>query len=243
MAWTLTVATQGGDNTAGTTAATASITTAAGELWVVDVWSDNNASGTPAPPTGISGAGLTFALVDDIAGDANYLNLSRWRAEATGANSGALTITFAASQAEITWIVVKEAVEHATGSNGANVFNTNKSEVGNAGSGGTHSTTISALASASNGCLCAFAFENGASQTIFNATAGNSFVELGDTGVVGNGNYSEGLTNMFLVNATNPSVTWSGTASNRSALAHELIATGGGGGGGGSAVIVNALGL
>lgn len=230
MALAFTLATSGGDNTAATTATTASITTASGDLYVVDVWGDLNASGTPAAPTGISGASLTFALVDDIAGDANFLNLSRWRAEATGANSGALTITFGASQAEIVWIVTK-VTGHATGSNGANAFNTNKSEVGNAGSGTTHSTTISALASANNATICAFAWENGNNQTILTGTAGNSFTEIGDAGVVGNGNYAEGLCNMYRVNATNPSVTWSTTATNRSALAHEVIADTGGGGG------------
>lgn len=228
MTWTWSLVTQGSDNSAGTTAATASITTAAGELYVVDVWSDLASSGTPAAPTSIAGAGLTFALVDDIAGDANYLNLSRWRAEATGANSGALTITFPASCAEIVWAVAKETVEHATGSNGANAFNTNKSEVGNAGSGTTHSTTISALASASNGCICAFAWEN-TTNAVRTGTAGNSFVEIGDVGTLdGGASYAEGLCNMFMVNATNPSVTWSASVTNRSALAHEVIAGGGG---------------
>lgn len=231
MAWTWSLVTQGGDNTAGTSATTASITTAAGELYVIDIWSDLSASGTPAPPTSVSGAGLTFALVDDINGDTNFLNLSRWRAEATGANSGTITITYAASQAEIVWIIAKETTEHATGANGANAFNTNKSEVGNAGSGTTHSTTISALASANNGCLCAFGWENSTNSTILTGTAGNSFVEIGDTGIAQGITYAEGLCNMFLTNATNPSVTWSTTATNRSALAHELIATAGGGGG------------
>lgn len=245
MAWTWSLVTQGSDNSAGTTATTASITTAAGELYVIDVWTDNASGGSAAPPTGISGAGLTFALVDDIPGDASFLNLSRWRAEATGANSGTLTITSAASKAETLWIVTKETVEHATGSNGANAFNSNKSEVGNAGAGSTHSTTISALASSSNGCLCSFAYEYSTFNTVLTATPGNSFVELGDVGTLDSGNiYSEGLCTMFLANATNPSVTWSNTATNRSALAHELVATGGGGGGGGgSAVIVNVMGL
>lgn len=156
MAISPTSLTSGTSATNSTSYATASISPTANRLVIVDVYGQALTAANAAAPSGISGAGLTFVKLVDRANTTNGPSLSRWYAMSASPSSGALTITFANTQANALWSVYELAGAETSGSNGANAVNGNTASAENmTGTVASVTATLAAFASANNGALCA----------------------------------------------------------------------------------------
>lgn len=113
--------TSGGDLTNLSNHDTASITVVAGRLYLLTVASA--AGSNPADPQAVTGAGMTFELVNSIlhTGASNNLHrIGMWRAVAPGNASGAITIDFAGTPNDCVWSISEfTGIDDGGGSNGS----------------------------------------------------------------------------------------------------------------------------
>ena len=107
LAATCTLLTENESHVAASNFNTASISPSANKLIVVFTANENSTGGTAAPPTGITGAGLTFTLVREVTRETSFGNNSIWCACSASVSAGALTISHAVSKATCQWIVLE----------------------------------------------------------------------------------------------------------------------------------------
>jgi hypothetical protein len=216
--------------TDGTSYVTASFATTADRLYILDVWGDLVASGTPAAPTSIvfGGSGLSFDSVDSQAITTFYWQ-HRYRAQASSNSSGTITINWGATQADCVWDIT-EVDGQEQGTNGAAAFvQTVKGT--STGTNTTQSATLATFGASGNRGFTVFSAENSADNIIRTATAGGGYTELTDHGVTSGGGWAEMQTCMYSTDSTSltPSVTWSGNTDIRAVIASEIKASTGGG--------------
>jgi len=170
------------DDTGGTftTAASASVSPAANNLVFVDVFHNASVAANAANPTGVSGAGLTFTLVDSVVDTAAGSTLSCWRALSGAPSSGAITATFANATSAAVWSISQHAGINPGGSNGASAVGTPAHNSDGTGTVNTIAVTLGAFASAIDGVhSCHAWFNAGAVQT---ATPRAGYTEIHDLG-------------------------------------------------------------
>jgi hypothetical protein len=182
MAITEAALTSGSSATDTTSYATASVSPTASRLIIVAVHNAAQSAVNAAPPTGVAGAGLTFAALGTAQSDTTFgTAVSFWRAMSASPGTGALTITFANTQTAVNWSVFELAGVDTSGSNGAGAVNTNTAGNKNAGATASATATLGAFANANNGAICATGALV-AGVTIPTCTPDTGWTEIHDTG-------------------------------------------------------------
>lgn len=224
MALAFTLLTEGGSASDATSYNTASITVADDDLILVAVMGGLTSPINPAPaPTSITGASLSggsaLTVISQGQVEAQLVNGSLWRAESTGAASGALTINWGNTQAGCRWAVIR-VTGQTLGSNGASAVKQTVTSYA-PGTGTTHSLTMAALGSGNNQTLAAFFGERGGSSTPATSTPGNSFTEVSDGGT-GDATIPAAFSiTTIRRSATDPAITWNATV-HRAAIGIEV---------------------
>jgi hypothetical protein len=152
--------TTGSDSSDGTSFATASISPPADALILIAVTACRMSSAVGQNPTSITGAGLTFDLVEDnmFSEVTQARNLSIWRARSASPGTGALTITYPSNHSACVWSVLAIADADDSGSNGSGAIVQAKAGASTSPVSATFDTaiehpnnlTIAAAASSSN---------------------------------------------------------------------------------------------
>ena len=125
-------------------------------------------SGSAAAPTSVTG----FTLIDSVSTGNGNVNLSAWRH--VGAQSGAITLTYATPPTNVRWKLLEASAVNLTGTNGSGMI-----RAANIVSGNSASTTPSLALAAivgGNGVLGGLAYNHGAAGTI---TAGSGYAKVG----------------------------------------------------------------
>jgi hypothetical protein len=183
MAITEAALTSGSSGADASSFATASISPTANRLIIVAVHSAAVTAANAGPPSGISGAGLTFAALGTAQSDTTFgTALSLWRAMSASPSTGALTITFANPQTAINWSVFELDGIDTSGTNGSGAVNSNTAGNKNAGATASVTATLAAFASANNGAIAATC-SLVAGVTIPTCTPDTGWTEIHDTGV------------------------------------------------------------
>jgi hypothetical protein len=221
MAITATALTSGSSISSGSSFDTASVAPTANRLVVVAVTLQ---AASAAPPTGISGAGLTFVSWVENNNGATNQSTSLWRAMSASPSSGALTITHSGATNPI-WSVFELDGVVTTGTNGADAINANTATaVDITGSATTLTVTLGAFGHANNGTVGAFAWLQTAGSPA-TATAGTGFTEIHDLGLTDTGTSWALETEWRADNDTSVNNTWS-AAGGIFGVAAEVVASG-----------------
>lgn len=182
MALSQSALTNAGSTTAGTSFGTASITPTANRLVIVEIATTHTTSANAAVPTGVSGNGITYALLASKASTAGGFTTSLWRGMSASPSAGAITINYANQVNRINWSVFEIDGVDISGSNGANAVNSNTATGENVtATVATVTATLAAFANANNGAIAACLWGMaGATQT---CTPDTGWTEVSDAGV------------------------------------------------------------
>lgn len=220
MALAITLLTSGTGT--GTTPDTASISVSAGDLILVCEW--NRSGGADKNPDSMAGAGLTFDM--HIAQDpsSGSRQMSLWRAESAGTNSGAISIEFGAvSQSAVSWLVVKVTGQE-TGANGDNAI---AQEAGATATAGALDVPLAAFADAVNNVAFGFFGIRATLETMNVDDVTPGYTKLGEVQ-----DSNDGTIMAEYLDGEDTTVRGDWTSSvDCGGIAIELIAAAGGGGG------------
>lgn len=190
------------------------------------MWTVTTNSATPA--SSVTGAGLTFDVIDTVVYVGGFSAMTLWHALSSG-GSGSLTITpNGGDDPLMLWAVDKAEGLITTGSNGADAI---EQFVGATSSGSTDiAATLSAFASAGNAAYAGTAMEIFGSTPTLDFTAGTGFTSLGDYSQADNTNqYVDGIASEWRADEdTGVDGTWNLTADGIGIIAIELVAASGG---------------
>src|SRR5262249_12453794 len=159
--------------TDGTTYTTAAVSPAANNLQLLCVVTGDGTS-SPQNPTAVSGVGLTFTLVNSRTSGNPGRRVGLWRALSGSPSTGAVTITFSATQQVATWTWSEFGNVDTGGTNGANAIVQN-AQNGCAGCSSL-SVTLAAFSSLNNATYGCF----GSNHTVAH-TPGSGFTQIGTT--------------------------------------------------------------
>lgn len=207
-----------------TSFATSSISPSANKLILVTVVTYG---GTPATPSGVSGNGITYALIRSATyGQFTDSVISVWRGMSASPSSGAVTVTWSASTSRQAIAVDQLDGIDTGGSNGsaAIVQSANASESSTAVTL-FDALTLAAFGSASNGTFAAIGFDPNSGRAAVTPEA--SWTELADIFQNNSSdNGSNGATMYRPDNDTTPTWTWTGSLARTTAIGIELKAAG-----------------
>jgi len=221
VAITASALTSGGDTTAATSYATASITPGANRLVLLAV--AGNLTGTAAAPTSVTGNGLTWVQVGHVEYDTSgtHYGFTLFRALGASPSSGAVTITYAASQGSCVWSVLEFDGVDTSGTNGSGaIVQAVSHPVTPPSSAATSdSTTLSAFGSASN---CGVGFYTWEANE--QGTAGSGLTKLPSTnpGIAGP---SQAVMSEYGINQATIAGSWT-TSAQWGSFAVEVKASG-----------------
>lgn len=174
--------TANGSSTAGTSFATASITPVSNNLILASISVRNGASVNPGNPT-LSGNGLTWVLVASLLFDnSSSSRRSLFIYRALGASTtGAITITTAETDTNLTWSVDQFSGVNTSGTNGSGAVVQTATGVQTTSPAVTSITaTLASFGSAGNATFGAFGSGNGNAITV-----GSGFTQLGQNASAG----------------------------------------------------------
>lgn len=203
--------TSGSDLAGGTTAVTASISPTADRLVLLSIVAGFTPTTNAAVPTSVSGAGLTFALVNSEVDTTNGIIHALYRALSASPSSGAVTATFANTISWARWNVWEHGGVDTGGGNGSAAVVQSAKALDATVSVSTLTATLSAFGSATNGAAASHFWANftGAPET---ATVDTGWTEIYDGGDTDTGPVSFAVQSQWRASSdTSAAVTWSGT--------------------------------
>jgi hypothetical protein len=175
MAITVTQLTTGASGTNSTSYATASVSPGASKLILVIVSTTVSTAGSQLFPNSVSGAGLTFTMIDDAPGadSVSSRQISVWRALNASPGTGTITITFPATMLNCQWKVIEVDGIDTSGTNGSGAIV--QFAAGTEATTATPSVTLATFGDATNNAAIA-GFVCAAATTF---AAGTGFTEIG----------------------------------------------------------------
>lgn len=189
----------------------------------------SDTAGTPAQPTGVVGAGLTFSLAtssvtyNPTTGGSQLHNLSTWRGMGTGLDTSVVTATFANNSTGCAILVTEVSGVSTAGTNGSSALSGSATSVNDTNS----SITLfppSAFSTA-NGWFSVVGVSAGAAQT-----PDGNWTTLDSCSYAGP---STGITSGFTDLSDGTVLNWSGGANdNRGSIILEVVADNPAAGGG-----------
>lgn len=210
MAVTQASLTSGTSVTNGTSFGTSSVTPTANRLILITVVNSALNSGQRQAPTGVSGNGITYALVAERTVQSEFTQLSVWRGMAASPSAGAITISFGNTMEGCLWSVSEFDGVDTSGTNGSGAI---VQSAGNNGTGTSITATLSAFGSSDNATYGAGGWDIGSSAAVATATAGTGFTEIHDVGVAESGGFGYSLhTEWRNDNDTTVDNTWSASS-------------------------------
>lgn len=202
--------TSGFDTVGGTSSATASVSPTANRLVLLGLAAGFSPTTNAAVPTSISGAGLTFTLVDSEVDTTNGLAIALYRAMEASPSTGAITMSFANSTSWAIWNVWEHAGIDTGGSNGSAAIVQANTNVDGTVSASSLSVSLSAFGSATNGAAAIHFWAN-FSGSPASATPDTGWTEIYDDGTTDSGPVSFELQSQWRATSdTSAGVTWSG---------------------------------
>ena len=171
MALAVTQLTSGTSTTNSTTVVTSSVTPTADALVLLAVFGRVNNT----PPSGVTGNGLTWVMIDSSSTSALSLrNISLWRALGSSPSAGAITVTWVGTQTEKAWSVFEITGVDTSGTNGSGAI-VQSVKNGDPANSNSPTLTLSAFGSANN--MAVGFFHHFANEV---TTPGSGFTEIHD---------------------------------------------------------------
>ena len=193
---------------------TASVTLNANKPTYIKVSAEKNGA---AEPTSITSAGVTWVRVNGTT-FATWWSQSVWRAMASTAQTGAITINFAAAHDACAWSVIEWTGADTSGTNGSG--SVVQSAI-NTGTGTSLSVTLAAFGDAvNNAAFGAFMQADSGDQNI---SAGAGFIELSDVYAATGGGF-HGQTEWKLGQDTSVDASWGVAGAGSGGVAIEVKA-------------------